>query len=129
MSLPGHLAGADIRVVRVEGRLDGASAAAFEDRLVAQLAQHPCALVLDLSRARALGGEGVRSLVRIAASAGEADIGLVLAGRNRVIGDALAAAEVIELFEMHTDVDVALATFAGDAPQPGWRNVSDGAIP
>jgi hypothetical protein len=55
----------------------------------------------------------VAALVEIACLAGEADIGLYLVAADRPVVQALAAAGVRELFELHPSVDDALRAMGG----------------
>ena len=65
----------------------------------------PWALVLDLSAVSALHGAVVSALVDVADRAGNADIGLFLLVSGTVVPSTLDAAGVLDLFELHTDLD------------------------
>jgi anti-anti-sigma factor len=93
--------GPGVRVVRVRGELNETTAFSFERLAQEALAAGRGLVVLDLSDVTTLGPEGVQALVRVAYRAGEADIGLCLAGADRdAIINPLDAAGVRDLFEI-----------------------------
>jgi hypothetical protein len=68
----------------------------------------PRAVVLDLGALSGLTPNAVPALVELARHAGEADIGLYLVTADRLVVQALAAAGVRRLFEVHPGIDSAL---------------------
>jgi anti-anti-sigma factor len=93
--------GPAVRVVRVRGELNEATAFSFERLAQEALAAGRGLVVLDLSNVTTLEPEGVQALVRVAYRAGETDIGLCLAGADRdAIINRLDAAGVRDLFEI-----------------------------
>jgi anti-anti-sigma regulatory factor len=71
-----------------------------------ELARVPSPLVLDLSAVTDINANGVDALVSAATLAGESDISLCLVGvEGRPTWDALAAADLTELFEVVPPTD------------------------
>lgn len=98
------------RLLRHEGTLDEAGGRALRRLAAVVLTEAPPLVLVDLSAVDAVTVHGVAALVRVAESAGEADIGLAV-----VLGDRLRAAlvesDVLDLFELYGTVDEALAAF------------------
>ena len=99
--------------VHVQGGLAHATAPGLRECVVELLAAAPWGIVLDLRALTDLSPHGVAALVEIACLAGEADIGLYLVAADRPVVQALAAAGVRELFELHPSVDDALRAMGG----------------
>lgn len=90
------------------GKLDDTAAGCLHAS--EHLAASPRLLALDLTDLVSLAPSGVRVLDDVARSAGQADIALCLiAPPHHPVHDALVAAELRELFELHPDLPAALA--------------------
>jgi anti-anti-sigma factor len=71
-----------------------------------ELMRAPSPLVLDLSAVTHITASGVDALVSAATAAGESDISFCLVGvEGRSVGAALAAAELMEMFEVFPSVN------------------------
>lgn len=103
--LDGPVPGA--RLLRQKGTLDETTGRALQRLAAVVLSETPPLVLVDLSAVDAVTVHGVAALVRIAESAGEADIGLAV-----VMGDGPRAAfvesDVLDLFELYETVDEAL---------------------
>ncbi|NMH98034.1 STAS domain-containing protein [Pseudonocardia acidicola] len=92
------------------GGLDDTAVTSLHALASEHLAALPRLLALDLTDLAGLPPSGVRILDDIARSAGRADIALCLiAPPHHPVHDALVAAELRELFELHPDLPAALA--------------------
>lgn len=93
-------------VVRVMGELIRDATSQMIWIVEEELARVPSPLVLDLSAVTDINANGVDALVSAATLAGESDISLCLVGvEGRPTGDALAAADLTELFEVVSPSD------------------------
>lgn len=99
---------AGVPVVRASGCLDRLTAPDLRQVLDEQLDAAPWAIVVDLSAVSVLQPDAVPTLVDVAHSAGEADIGLCLVAVDGIVDGALAAAGVHDLFEIHPTMEAAL---------------------
>jgi anti-anti-sigma factor len=97
-----------VPVVRASGCLDRLTAPDLRQVLDEQLDAAPWAIVVDLSAVSVLQPDAVPTLVDVAHSAGEADIGLCLVAVDGIVDGALAAAGVHDLFEIHPTMEAAL---------------------
>lgn len=96
-------------MVDVVGDLSGDAAEAVKRTIADELARSPALLVVDLSGVARVDADGVDALASSAATAGESDISFCLvAPRASPIHDALAAAVLLELFEIFWSVDEAV---------------------
>jgi anti-anti-sigma regulatory factor len=94
-----------VPLLQAQGDLMPTTAATLLGRLDSEFAEDPWALVLDLSAVSALHSAVVPALVDVATRAGDADIGLYLLVSGDVVPSALEAAGVLDLFELHSDLD------------------------
>lgn len=96
-----------VRLLRHEGTLDEDAGRALQRLAAVVLTETPPLIVVDLSGVDTVTAPGVAALVRVAESAGEADIGLAV-----VMGDwpraVFVESDVLDLFELYETVDEAL---------------------
>ena len=103
-----------VPMVHVGGRLDHRTGPELRSLLDAQVAMTPWAIVLDLTAVSVLEPGAVPALTGIADRAGEVDVGLYLVshadwdGSPGSLSHVLAAADVLDLFEIHPTIDSAL---------------------
>jgi anti-sigma B factor antagonist len=91
----------DSSVIRIQGGLLNAAATSIWRAVESEFRRTPELVALDVSDVTDIDGAGVAVLVAAADCAGEADISLCLVGAHEgVVGTALAAADVTELFEI-----------------------------
>jgi anti-anti-sigma regulatory factor len=89
----------------VTGDLDGDTSSQLYHLVAVELAREPAQLALEVSDAMTVDGAAVETLVSVAALAGESDISFCLvAPRNGPIMRALAAADLIERFEVFATI-------------------------
>jgi anti-sigma B factor antagonist len=106
---PQYLPGDDTVVVEAVGDLSGDAAQVLKRTIADELARSPALLVVDLSGVARVDADGVDALASSAATAGESDISFgLVAPRGSPIRDALAAAVLLELFEIFWSVDEAV---------------------
>ncbi|MCG7597685.1 STAS domain-containing protein [Mycobacterium sp. PSTR-4-N] len=92
-------------ILFVSGHIDDAEGATMGRLVAAELARQPAQLVLELSRATSVGGSFVTTLVDASAIAGEADTSFCLVvSPTGPVADALAAADLLERFEIFTSL-------------------------
>jgi anti-anti-sigma regulatory factor len=92
-------------IVRATGDLNGETTSQLCHLVANELAREPAQLVLDLSDAIPVDNAAVETLVGASALAGESDISFCLvASRTGPIVRALAAADVIERFEIFATI-------------------------
>lgn len=103
--LDGHVPGA--RLLRQKGTLDEAAGRALQRLAAVVLTESPPLVLVDLSAVDAVTVHGVAALVRVAESAGEADIGLAVVMGNGP-RTAFVESDVLDLFELYETVDEAL---------------------
>jgi anti-sigma B factor antagonist len=93
-------------VVRVSGELIRDTPSLLTQIVEEELMRVPSPLVLDLSGVTHINATGVDALVSAATAAGESDISFCLVGvEGHSVGAALAAAELMELFEVFPSVN------------------------
>ncbi|OBK80125.1 STAS domain-containing protein [Mycobacterium sp. 1274761.0] len=91
----------DSSVIRIAGGLSYAAAASIWRTVETEFRRTPELVALDVSDVTEIDAAGVGVLVAAADRAGESDISLCLVGADEgVVGTALAAADVTELFEI-----------------------------
>lgn len=96
-------------VVRLNGDVIGNAAIVLQQTLIDQLSQSPTQLIVDLSAVRRIDTSGVDALASAAAVAGESDHAFCLIdGEAGHLHAALAAAQLIELFEVFSSVGQAI---------------------
>ena len=99
-----------IHRLRLAGDLDATAALSLHSLAREQLAASPRLLALDLTHLARLTSSGALALADVAEWAGQADIALCLiAPPAHAVYDALVAADLGELFEVHPDLASALA--------------------
>ena len=99
-----------IHRLRLAGDLDAIAAPRLHALAREQLAASPRLLALDLTHLTGLTSSGALALADVAEWAGQADIALCLiAPPAHAVHDALVAADLGELFEVHPDLPSALA--------------------
>jgi anti-sigma B factor antagonist len=90
-------------VIYVGGELLRGATATMRWVVANELNRSPALVVLDLSAVIRIDAEGIDALKSAATQAGESDISLCLVGvHGHPAGTALADAELLELFEIHT---------------------------
>lgn len=96
-------------VVTGSGDVDGEASSVMGRLLVDELAKEPAQLVLELTRTTSVDSAFVEALVGASTLAGESDTSfcLVASPANPVV-KALAAADLIERFEIFTTVGMAM---------------------
>ncbi|WP_211177232.1 STAS domain-containing protein [Pseudonocardia acidicola] len=97
-----------VPLLRAVGELVPSTASTLFGPLGRELGKRPWALVLDLSALSTMHAEVVPVLVDVARWAGEADIGLCIVVTDAVVPPVLQDAGVLQLFELHRDLDGAL---------------------
>lgn len=90
------------------GTLGSFAVAELGSTVDAALARRPWGVVVDLRPLAAVTPAGMAMLVRVAAAAGELDIGLGIVCAD-VVRSAVAHSGLTDLFDLHRDVDAALA--------------------
>ena len=96
---------AGMSVVSAAGDLDGETHSRISRVVADELAREPAQLVLELSGATSVDDAAVEALLSASALAGESDISFCLvASPTGPIMEALAAADLIERFEIFTTV-------------------------
>src|ERR1700760_3653141 len=99
---------ARISIVCATGDVDGESHSLMYSLVFGELARKPAQLVLELSRVTSIDDAAVEALVGASALAGESDTSFCLvATPTGPIMKALAAADLIERFEIFPTVDEA----------------------
>ncbi|WP_448207305.1 STAS domain-containing protein [Azospirillum sp. sgz302134] len=101
-----------VTVLRAAGRIDSASARAFEARLVAAVEPGPIKLVLDLGGVTLLTSAGLRSLLKAAKRAKPAGSRIVLAAIPAPVRGVFDASGFSSLFESHATTDAAVAALS-----------------
>ncbi|MBW0088770.1 hypothetical protein I4I73_10260 [Pseudonocardia sp. KRD-184] len=97
-----------VRVRAAAGTLGSFAVAELGSAVDAALARRPWGIVADLRPLDAITPAGMAMLVRVAVAAGELDVGLSLVCADAV-RSAVAQVDLTELFDLHHDVDAALA--------------------
>jgi anti-anti-sigma regulatory factor len=97
-----------VRVRAAAGPLGSFAVAELGSAVDAALARLPWGIVVDLRPLDAVAPAGLAMLVRVAAAAGELDIGLSIVCPD-VLRSALAQFDLTGLFELNDDLDAALA--------------------
>jgi anti-anti-sigma factor len=88
-------------VIRIRGELSNPAAASVWQTVETEFRRTPELVALDVSDVTDIDAVGIGVLVAVADRAGESDISLCLVGADEgVVGPALAAADVAELFEI-----------------------------
>ncbi len=91
----------DSSVIRIRGGLSDAAAASVWQTVETEFRRTPELVALDVSDVTEIDATGLGVLVAAADRAGESDISLCLVGAAEgVVGTALAAADVTDLFEI-----------------------------
>lgn len=98
-----------VRVRAATGPLAGFAVAELGLAVDAALSRRPWGIVVDLRPLDAVTPAGLTMLMRVAASAGELDVGLIVVC-PAVVRSALADAGLTEHFELSHDLDTALST-------------------
>lgn len=98
-----------VRVRAAAGQLGGFAVAELGSAVDAALSRRPWGIVVDLRPLDEVTPAGLAMLMRLAAAAGELDVGLILVC-SAVVRSALADAGLTENFELSHDLDTALAT-------------------
>ncbi len=115
-----------VSVVRASGDLDDETYSGFHRVVADELERRPRHLVIELSGVTSTDGAAVRTLNAASAIAGESDIGLCLiAPSASPIVESLAAAEMIERFEIFSTIDETVDHLSLSE----LRSVSDGDSP
>ncbi|WP_111508735.1 STAS domain-containing protein [Mycobacterium kyogaense] len=92
-------------ILFVSGDIDDAETAAMGRVVADELTRQPAQLVLELSRATSVGGQFVTTLVDASSIAGKADTSFCLVvSPTGPVADALAAADLLERFEIFTSL-------------------------
>jgi anti-anti-sigma regulatory factor len=99
-----------VRVRAAAGTLGSFAVAELGSAIDAALARRPWGVVVDLRPLDAVTPAGLTMLMRVADAAGELDIGLSVVC-PAVVRSALAELDLTGLFELHCDLDAALAAF------------------
>lgn len=99
----------DSCLVTVGGGIDMVTTPNLRAFLQQQLEQAGSLLVIDLREVRFLGSSGLAVLVEILGTARERHLALRLVCNSREVTRPLEATGLIELFEIHPDLDTALA--------------------
>jgi anti-anti-sigma factor len=95
-------------IIYATGALDGETHAGLSRAVTAELAQEPAQLVLELSGATSIDDAAVETLVGATALAAESDTSFCLVmPPTGPIARALAAADLLERFEIFATVDEA----------------------
>jgi anti-anti-sigma factor len=98
-----------ISVVRAAGDLDGESHSRMHRLILDEVGREPLQLVLEVSGVTSVDAAAVEALISASALAGESDISLCLvASPTSPMVEALAAADLIERFEIFPTIDLAL---------------------
>lgn len=104
----------DVLVARVSGRIDEAHWEAFTEALkggVADAAAQGCKrLILDLSGVEYLSSRGLRALTLGKREADSAEVTLVLAEANALVGEILAISRYDKIFTVRDSVAAALVS-------------------
>ena len=95
-------------VVEVVGRLDTATAPAFDERRATWMAEGHRRFVLDLSRLEYLSSAGLRSIISTAKQAGSGGGTVVLAGAQGLVKDVITLSGFDVLLSSFDSVDSAL---------------------
>jgi anti-anti-sigma factor len=96
-------------VVHLVGDLIGDATAAMQQALIDEMSRAQAQLIVDLSAITHVDAGGVQALAAAAAVAGESDRAFCLvAGKAGPVQDALAAAQLSELFEIFSSVSEAV---------------------
>lgn len=90
------------------GRIDSASAPAFEAALVRAVTEAPVRAVVDLAGVEEVTSTGLRALLVAAKRARAAHSRIILAAMVPAVREALAGGGVLSLFETHPSVDDAI---------------------
>jgi anti-anti-sigma regulatory factor len=98
-----------VRVRAAAGTLGSFAVAELGSAIDAALAQRPWGIVVDLRPLEAVTPAGLTMLLRVAHAAGELDIGLSMVC-PAVVRSALDDLDLAELFDLHYDLDPALAS-------------------
>lgn len=99
----------DTRMVRIQGVFDEQACTELVALVDLQRASLTLdMLLLDLRELAEFGAAAVRTVVRLAAELGDADIALSLVTQGSLVDSALEDAGVRALFELHGSIDEAL---------------------
>ena len=96
-------------VLRIVGRLDLASSSELRGALDLEIEHRPSRLVVDLSDVDFLDSTGLGVLVRAQRKAAAADVEIVLASANEIIGQVLRVTNAVQILPLYPDVASALA--------------------
>ena len=99
----------DSCLVTVAGEIDMVTTPNLRAFLQQQLEQAASLLVIDLREVKFLGSSGLAVLVEILGTARERHLGLRLVCNSREVTRPLEATGLTDLFEIHPDLDTALA--------------------
>ncbi|MDQ4010864.1 MAG: STAS domain-containing protein [Actinomycetota bacterium] len=99
----------DSCLVTVAGEIDMVTTPNLRAFLQQQLEQAGSLLVIDLREVRFLGSSGLAVLVEVFDTARERHLGLRLVCNSREVTRPLEAIRLTELFDIHPDLDTALA--------------------
>jgi len=98
-----------VRIRAAAGTLGSYAVAELGSAIDAALARRPWGIVVDLRPLDVVTPAGVAMLVQVAGAAGELDIGLCMVC-PAPLRSALTELDLAGLFELHCDLDTALAT-------------------
>ena len=102
----------DVLILRPVGRIDSATARAFEARLLDAVEPGPSRLVVDLGALTLMTEAGLRALLTAARRAKPAGSRVVLAAPPPAARARLAASGLSSLFECHDSVPAAVAALS-----------------
>ncbi|UDY37532.1 STAS domain-containing protein [Dermatobacter hominis] len=101
---------ADLAVVRVDGELDVGSAPDLVATLESLLSQDDRRVVVDLTDCSFVDSRGSRALALTARDASGPPIGIVCPAENRRVHRVLELVGIVDLVEVHGDLDPFLAS-------------------
>jgi anti-sigma B factor antagonist len=100
-----------IAVVRLDGRIDGRTAAELQDRIL-PLIQPGSKIVLDMTDVTYMSSAGLRLLVLTYRQVADSDGDLVLAVLSEKIRDTMSITGFLPYFTVYDTVEAALAALA-----------------
>jgi len=100
----------DVLSVLVSGRIDGSSAAAFEEAVRAAIAESDRAVIMDLEKLSYISSVGLRVLLMIAKNLSGRNAKLALCAMSDQIGEVFAISGFDKIISLHPSKAKALAS-------------------
>jgi anti-anti-sigma factor len=104
----------DVMIVHCHGRIVYRDEAAALSRLVGEVLQHTTKLILDLSGVSSMDSAGIGELALLHSWAQGRNANFKCAGPNEFVRNLLDLTNLDSVLEIHSSVDNALESFAGD---------------